>query len=113
MSPWTKDRGRISYSHEYPVAIYEGFARRWTVSCKHVCAAPESWHVRDKTPASIRQLGSVRQLELRQQRCEVDLDELRRRRRKKAVRELAETVMAQAKYDEFEALPLIILARLK
>jgi len=55
----------------------------------------------------------VRQLELRQQRCEVDLDELRRRRRKKAVRELAETVMAQAKYDEFEALPLIILARLK
>jgi hypothetical protein len=29
------------------------------------------------------------------------------------VRELAERVMAQAKYDEFKALPLIVLARLK
>jgi hypothetical protein len=36
-----------------------------------------------------------------------------RRWLKKVVRELGERVMAQAKYDEFKALPLIVLARLK
>jgi hypothetical protein len=113
MSHWTKARGRIN-SRDYLVASYKGFARRWTVSYGNVCAAPEHWHVRDKkTPDSIRQFDRVRQLELRQQRRQVDLDELRRRWRKKAVRELAERVMAQAKYDEFKALPLIVLARLK
>jgi hypothetical protein len=114
MRHWPNFRKRTSYSHEYPVATYRGFAHRWTVSYRNVCTAPESWHVRDKkTPESIRQLERVRQLEMRQQRCEVDLDELWRRWRKKAVRELAERVMAQAKYDEFKALPLIILASLK
>jgi hypothetical protein len=58
------------------------------VSYKSVCAAPESWHIRDKTPESVRQLDRVRQLEMRQQRCEVDLDELERQWREKAEREL-------------------------
>jgi hypothetical protein len=79
------------------------------VSYKNVCTAPESWHVRDKTPESVRQLDRVRQLEMRQQRCTVDLDELERQWRGKAKRELAETPQAQAKYDEFTALPLIVL----
>jgi hypothetical protein len=103
-------RGRISYQRGYRVAGYKGFALRWRVSFENVCTAPEFWHVRDKTPESVRQLDRVRQLEMRQQRCKVDLDELWRRWRKKAVRELAERVMAQAKYDEFRALPLIVLA---
>jgi hypothetical protein len=58
-------------------------------------------------------LDRVRQLGLRQQRCKADLAELQRRWRKKAVRELADRVMAEARYDEFKALPLIVLARLK
>ena len=58
------------------------------MSYKSVCAAPESWHIRDKTPESVRQLDRVRQLEMRQQRCEVDLDELERQWREKAEREL-------------------------
>jgi hypothetical protein len=65
MSHWPKGRGRISYSHGYRVASYKGFARRWTVSFKNVCTAPEYWHVRDKTPESVRQLDRVRQLEMR------------------------------------------------
>ena len=81
------------------------------MSYKSVCAAPESWHIRDKTPESVRQLDRVRQLEMRQQRCEVDLDELERQWREKP-RE-SWMLQAQAKYDEFEALPLIVLARLR
>ena len=46
---------------------------------------------------------------MRLQRCKVDLDELRRRWRKRAVRELAKRVMTQRQYDEFKALPLIVL----
>ena len=45
---WSKGHGRISYSHGYRVASYKGFARRWTVSYKDVCTAPEYWHVSDK-----------------------------------------------------------------
>jgi hypothetical protein len=97
----------------YQVARYKGFALRWRVLYKDVCTAPEFWHVRDKTPESVRQLDRVRQLEMRQQRCKVDLDELWRRWRKKAVRELAKMVMAQRQYDEFKALPLIVLAQLR
>jgi hypothetical protein len=55
MSHWPKGRGRVSYSHGYRVPSYEGFARRWTVSFKNVCTAPES----------VRQLDRVRQLEMR------------------------------------------------
>ena len=113
MRHWPKARGRISYHHGYPVASYKRFTLRWTVSFKNVCAAPEFWHVRDKTPEWVPQLDRVHQLEMRQQCCKVDLAELRRQWRKKAVRELAKVVMAQVKYDEFKALPLIVLARLK
>jgi hypothetical protein len=48
---------------------------------------------------------------MRQQRCEVDLDELERQWREKP-RE-SWMLQAQAKYDEFEVLPLIVLARLR
>jgi len=43
----------------------------------------------------------------------VDLVELKQDWRAKAEAKLAELLQAQAKYDEFKALPLIVLARLK
>jgi hypothetical protein len=70
-----------------------------TVSYKDVCAAPEAWHVRDKAPESVRQLDRARQLEMRQQRCTVDLDELERQWREKANGKLAEMRAAQAKSE--------------
>jgi hypothetical protein len=43
------------------------------------------------------------------ERCIVDLDELEQAWRAKAEAQLAELLKAQAKYDEFKALPLIVL----
>jgi hypothetical protein len=57
----------------------------------------------------VRQLDRPRQLETRQQRCKVDLDELQRQWREKADNQLAEILKAQTKYDKFKALPLIVL----
>jgi hypothetical protein len=51
--------------------------------------------------------------ENRAKRCTVDLVELKRAWRTKAGAQLAELLEAQAEYDEFKALPLIVLARLK
>lgn len=51
-----------------------------------------------------------RQVEMRLQRCKVDLDELKRQWQEKANSELAEMLKAQARYDEFKALPLIVFA---
>ena len=99
----------ITYHLGYPVARYQGLEIRWRVGYKDVCAAPEFWHIRDKAPESVRQLDRVRQLEMRQKRCTVDLEELERQWRKKAERELSEMLQAQAKYDEFKSLPLIVL----
>lgn len=113
MRHWPRFGRGIGNYQGYQVARYKGFALRWRVLYKDVCTAPEFWHVRDKTPESVRQFDRVRQLELRQQRCTVDLDELEREWREKANREMAEMLAAQAKYDEFKALPLIVLARLK
>jgi hypothetical protein len=48
----------------------------------------------------------------RAKRCTVDLVELEHKWRAKAEAQLAELLKAQAKYDEFKALPLIVLARL-
>ena len=50
---------------------------------------------------------------MRQRRCKVDLDELERQWREKARSELDEMLKVQAKYEEFKALPLIVLAKLK
>jgi hypothetical protein len=90
-----------------------GFAIRWREGFNRVCHAPQFWRVSDKTPEWGRRLDRLRQLEMRQQRCKVDLDQLKRQWRKKAVHELAEIVKAQVKYDEFKTLPQIVLARLK
>ena len=50
------------------------------------------------------------QLEANQEtRCTVDLGELKQAWRAKAEAELAELLQAQAKYDEFKALHLIVL----
>jgi hypothetical protein len=43
------------------------------------------------------------------ERCTVDLDELEQAWRAKAEAQLAKILKAQAKYDEFKALPLIVL----
>ena len=84
MRHWVQLNGSfITYHLGYPVARYQGLEIRWRVRFKAVCAAPEAWHVRDKTPESVRQLGRVRQLEMRQQRCMVDLDELKSKWREK------------------------------
>jgi hypothetical protein len=114
MRHWAQLNGTfITYHRGYEVAKYQGLAIHWMVSYRDICAAPEAWHVRDKAPDSVRQLDRVRQLELRQQRCTVDLDELERQWREKANLELAAMLDKQAKHDEFKALPLIVLARLK
>jgi hypothetical protein len=114
MKHWAQASGNfITYHRGYPVTKYQGFAIRWRVSYKDVCAAPEAWHVRDKTPEAVRQLDRVRQLEMRQQRCTVDLDQLERQWREKANREMTEMLAAQARYDGFKALPLIVFAGLK
>lgn len=51
--------------------------------------------------------------ENRPKRCTVDLVELEQAWRVKADAQLTELLQAQAKYDAFKALPLIVLARLK
>jgi hypothetical protein len=76
MSHWPKVHGRIDYSHGYPVARDKDIVIRWRVSYKDVCAAPKFWHMNDKTPDWVREYDRPHQLELRQQRCRADLDEL-------------------------------------
>jgi hypothetical protein len=49
---------------------------------------------------------------MRQKPCTVDLGDLERQWREKANSEMVEMLTAHAKYDEFEALPLIVLASL-
>jgi hypothetical protein len=47
--------------------------------------------------------------ENRSKRCTADLDELEQAWQAKAEAKVAELLEAQAKYDEFKALPLIVL----
>jgi hypothetical protein len=94
-------------------AIHHEFALLWNGTTKRVCDAPRLWHVNDGTPAWVRELDRPRQVEMRQRRCKVNLDELTRQWQEKADSQLHKMLKAQAKYDEFKALPLIVLARLK
>ena len=102
---------RLGFGEKYPVAKYEGFSIFWTDSFRYeVCDGPKFWHIKDKTPTWVRELDRPRQVETRQRRCKVDLDELKRRWREKARSQLYEMLKAQARYDEFKALPLIVFA---
>jgi hypothetical protein len=95
------------------VAIHHKFALRWNGTSKRVCDAPYFWHDKDGTPEWVREYERPRQLELRQQRCQVDLGELESQWQEKANSQLADLLEARARYDEFKALPLIVLAKLK
>jgi hypothetical protein len=55
------------------------------------------------------ELDRLSQLETRQKRCKVDLDELKRQWREKAEGELVDLLKEQAMYDKLKALPLIVL----
>jgi hypothetical protein len=102
---------RRSFGQEYPVAVSDEFDILWKEGFSYrICDAPRSWHVSEKTPKWVRQLDRLSQLEMRQQRCQVDLDELKRQWQEKANSELAEMLKAQARYDELKALPLIVFA---
>ena len=83
------------------VAMHHKFALRWNGTSKNVCDAPNFWHDKDGTPEWVREYDRPRQLELRQQRCQVDLGELESQWQKKANSQLARLLEAQAKYDEF------------
>lgn len=103
---------RAGYQTE--VARHKGFAIVWeNYRTQAICDAPKHWHVNDETPAWVRQLDRPRQVEMRQQRCKVNLDELKSQWQEKARNELVEMMKAQRKYDKFKALPLIVLAKLK
>jgi hypothetical protein len=93
---------------------HKGFAIVWeNYLSDRPCDAPRFWHDGDGTPEWVRQYDRPRQLEIRQRRCKVDLDELESQWHDKANAELTEMLKAQARYDEFKALPLIVFARLK
>jgi hypothetical protein len=122
---WTKREGPPEFAHwlrhqaepsgyQTEVARHREFAIVWENYVSYrVCDAPKFWHVNDETPAWVRQLDRPRQVHMRQRRCKVDLDELECQWREKARSELDEMLKVQAKYEEFKALPLIVLAKLK
>jgi hypothetical protein len=61
-----------------------------------------------KLRSGVRELDRLSQLETRQKRCKVDLDELQRQWREKAEGELVDLLKEQAMYDKFKALSLIV-----
>jgi hypothetical protein len=80
------------------------------------CPGPSGWHVSKNKPdlPVIHWIGdewswSQWSTENREKRCTVNLGELEHAWRTKAAAQLAELLRAQAKYDEFAALPLIVL----
>jgi hypothetical protein len=91
---------RSGYQTE--VARHKGFAIVWENYLSYrPCDAPRFWHDRDGTPEWVRQYDRPRQLEIRQRRCKVDLDELESRWQEIARNKLAEMLAAQRKYDDF------------
>jgi hypothetical protein len=68
------------------------------------------WHISQKRPRGLP-YAEYREEPKRQTKkfCTVGLVELGQAWRAEAERQLAEMLEAQAKYDEFEALPLIVL----
>ena len=81
--------GGIGDGNPYPAARHDGFAILWTGGFSgDVCQAPRFWHINDETPAWLCRLDRPRQVQMRQRRCNVDLDELKRQWREKAESEL-------------------------
>jgi hypothetical protein len=109
---WLRHRSE-NYGYKIEVARHEGFAIFWADGPSDaVCNGPRFWHVNDETPAWVRRLERPRQLELRLQRCKIDLGYLEGQWREIAKAELDKRLMLQAKYDELKALPLIVLVKL-
>jgi hypothetical protein len=84
----------------------------WTGGTDADCPNPWAWHVSQAKPSPyVMQEPSPQWIEEhRAERCTLDLGELEQALRAKAEAELANKLELEAKYDEFKALPLIVLA---
>jgi hypothetical protein len=105
------------YSSSYQVATSpNGRHVQWTWSEAN-CPNPYGWHESQKRPWVLPFLGRWQDFldwyarEERQSRaaCTVDLDKLEQAWRAEAQAQLAEILEKEARYEEFEALPLIVL----
>jgi hypothetical protein len=125
---WSSREGPVEFAHwllhteqraPYPVAVGPDgrgvvWTRKWDAEDR--CRGPFGWHVSKNKPdrrvvhLAHEQWSYSQWLEKnRASRCTVDLGELEQAWRAKAAAQLAELLDAQAKYDEFKALPLIVL----
>jgi hypothetical protein len=105
------------YSGPYPVAeAPDGRHLLWTGGRPN-CPNEYGWHISQKRPWALPFLGRREQFlrwyarAERQDRgpCTVDLDKLEQAWRAEAQAQLAEILQKEAKYEQFKALPLIIL----
>jgi hypothetical protein len=119
-SNWSKQQGPSEFEHwlqhtrqsaPYPVANGPDGRRLVWTGTPTACPALYGWHVRSGQTTSDHDGGRVPEWleEHKAERCTVDLDELEQTWRAKAEAQLAKILKAQAKYDEFKALPLIVL----
>jgi hypothetical protein len=125
---WSERKGPSEYAHwllhtersgPYELPGPDGRALIWTGNWAQPwgpCPGPSGWHVSKAKPdlpvPHMRgRAWSYSQWleENRAKRCTVDLGELEQAWHAKAEAELAELLEAQAEYDEFKALRLIVL----
>jgi hypothetical protein len=95
--------------YSYPVAEGpDGRSVVWTVNSNIDCPNEFGWHVSQKKPPRVAVRARLRRSKQREH-CTANLDELQQIWRAKAEHELAELLEVHARYDEFKALPLIVL----
>ena len=117
---WPGWEGPSEFSHwllhteEYPRPVYpvadgpDGRSVVWTGRAKTHCPNRDGWHISQVKPQPWFRQESSGPKQLLKERCTVDLVELERAWRAEAQAQLARLLEAQARYEKFAALPLIV-----
>jgi hypothetical protein len=110
-SHWLLHTEKYVFPSRYPVAESpDGRRIVWTGQSKTHCPNRYGWHISQKKPRGLSYEESLERPKRQgKQRCTVDPVKLEQAWRAEAEAQLAELLEAEARYNGFEALPLIVL----